>query len=114
MTVNYNYTGYYAIQVNYLHSNGTYLTDEFSNIPGNSLATSLSSTSASLTVTDQISTGASILSLTGYNSFEIISTNVIMYYDVQISYLNKIITNAIVWTIKGNINTGRISGLIKF
>jgi hypothetical protein len=82
MTVNYNYTGFYAVQVNYL-SGSTTLTDEYSNIPGNSMTSPLSTVrSVSLTTDDQRNTTSAALVLNGYSSLTVLSTNAILYFDV--------------------------------
>jgi hypothetical protein len=111
MNVNYNYTGYYAIQVNYLNNLNS-ATDEYSNIPGNGIISPTSRT-ASLANEDQKNTSTSTVTLTGYNSFEVLSTNIIMYYDVEVLSMQKIVSQAISLCITGNVAKGTISGILK-
>lgn len=111
MNVNYNYTGFYAVQVNYLNS-GTFNTHEYSNIPGNAIP-ALTSFSASVSNNDQFNTSTVSIALTGYNSMTVLSTNIILYYDVEVPAMEKIVSQALAFTVAGDINTASLSGIVK-
>lgn len=111
MNVNYNYTGYYAVQVNYLNS-GAFKTHEYSNIPGNGIAT-IASFSASVSNNDQSNTSTVSIALTGYNAMTVLSTNVILYYDIEVPAMEKIVSQALAFTLPGDINTASLSGVVK-
>jgi len=68
MTTSYNYTGYYAIQVNFQNSSAAsaFGTHEYSNIPGNSMSAP-SGFSISLQIADQLSSGSGSLNLINYS-----------------------------------------------
>ena len=111
MNVNYNYTGFYALQVNYLNA-GAFDTHEYSNIPGNAI-TALTSYSASVSNNDQFNTSTVSIALTGYNAMTVLSTNVILYYDVEVPAMEKIVSQALAFTVPGDINTASLSGVVK-
>lgn len=66
--------------------------------------------SMALTVDDKFNTTTATLTLTGYSS-EVLSTNVILYYNVEA--MAKIVSQAISYTILGNVVSGSISGVMK-
>lgn len=111
MNVNYNYTGYYAIQVNYLNS-GAFNTHAYSNIPGNGIP-ALTSYSASVSNNDQFNTSTVSIALTGYNAMTVLSTNIILYYDVEVIAMEKIVSQAVAFTVAGDINAASLSGVVK-
>lgn len=111
MTVNYNYTGLYTIQVNSYVST-TFTVHEYSNIPGNGLPVNTGK-SAALVVDDQANAGSVSLQLNGYSD-EISTVNVIMYYQVYLPDLAKSVVTGLMWTVKGNVLGGRLSGYLKF
>jgi hypothetical protein len=65
LTLTYNHTLYYSLQVNYQDTTTNFITHEYSNIPGNAV-THPNGFSASFTVKDYSSSGSASLALTGY------------------------------------------------
>jgi hypothetical protein len=68
--------------------------------------------SASMAVDDKANTTTATLTLTGYN-FEILSANVILYYNVEVPTMEKIVSQAIQYSVVGNVGSGTISGVVK-
>ena len=115
MTTSYNYTGYYAVQVNFQNSSASspFGTHEFSNIPGKGM-TSPSSTSASIQINDQLTSGTGTFTVSGYSGVEILSVNVIMYFQVYFAELDKAVLCGWMWNTAGNVVSGAISTNLEY
>jgi hypothetical protein len=112
MPVNYNYTGYYALQLNYLDASGAFATDEYSNIPGNGMGVVPVARSASLAVVDTANTTAATLTLSGYTA-EVLSANLLLYFNVEVTNLQKVVSQAVPYSLSGNVVSSSASGVLK-
>lgn len=64
-------------------------------------------------VDDRLNTTIATLTLTGY-TFEVLSANVILYFDVEVPSLEKVVSQALQYTIPGNVVSGTINGVLSF
>lgn len=69
---------------------------------------------ASLVVSDKSTTGTATLTLTGYASTEIVSVNVIMYFDVGLGSIGKNALCGWMWNVAGNIMTANIAATLEY
>lgn len=115
MTTSYNYTGYYAVQINHQNSSAAsaFATHQFSNIPGNGI-TPPTTSSVSLQVNDQLDYGTGTLTLSGYSSVQILSVNVILYYQVYFAQLDKSVLSGLMWNAAGNLISGSVATNLEF
>lgn len=86
LNLQYNFTGYYAVQVNCVENN-QFSSLEYSNIVGSSLNT-LTSVS-SFTVNDQNQLSTIEFTLNNFGLKTVQDVNVILYYKVGITELGK-------------------------
>ena len=114
MTTTYNYTGHYAIQVNYV-SGTAFTTHEYSNIPGNSMAYPGSSFDVILSVQDlKTSDSVSLTLTTAYNAVEIVSINAILYYQVHFLEIGKTQLNGFMFNVQGNVQAANFGGSFSY
>ncbi len=65
-----------------------------------------------LNVDDKVNTSTVTLTLTGYTA-EVLSVNVILYYDLDVPSMNKVVSQAVQFNLNGNVGSGSISGVLK-
>ena len=111
MTLQYNYTGLYAAEVNWMDGT-TPTSDYFSNIPNSAM---IAPTTRTLSITnDDTPNNAQItLQLGSYSTGAILSVNVLVYYDIYVEDIEKTVTKALVWTVEGNVNQAIITGTLE-
>ena len=111
MTVQYNYTGLYAAEVNWM--DGTTPTqDYFSNIPNSGIT---QPTARQLTITNDDQPQKSLLKATlgSYTGDDVLSVNLLLYYDIHVEDIGKTVTKALVLTAEGNFVSGQMSGVLQ-
>ena len=69
---------------------------------------------ATLSVSDLSTYDSTALTLTGYNSLNILSVNVIMYYRVGFQELDKVQLCGLMWGVKGNVVNAELAGSIRY
>lgn len=107
MDVSYAYTGYYALQSNYLDSSNAFQSEEYTTIPSTSLFTLTDSTVA---VEEHAGNVTINLDLAGYNDKTITAVNGIFFFDVRIPSLEKRVSVGYMMTVKGNFERATITG----
>jgi hypothetical protein len=65
-----------------------------------------------LNVDDKVNTSTVTLALTGYTA-EVLSVNVILYYELDVPSMNKVVSQAVQFNLNGNVGSGSISGVLK-
>jgi hypothetical protein len=64
-------------------------------------------------VDDRLNTTTATLTLSGY-TFQVLSANVMLYFDVEVPSLEKVVSQAVQYTVPGNVVSGTISGVLSF
>ncbi len=93
MSCEYNFTGYYAIQVNYINAN-QWFSEEYSNVVGSTMNSLVGLDK--FEVADEPKTSAINIQLSAYGLKEILDVNIILYYKIWIAELSKYVSVGLV------------------
>jgi len=100
-SINYYYTGYYAVQINYLDSTNNFVSQELAVIPSSAISTL---TTATLTVDDNESSSVFNFDISiAPASTEVLSINLLIYYDVEVPSLSRKVSSGFAMSMHGDI-----------